>query len=147
MPRTDHTTVAELMAQLAANAVEIAALKADKEALSQRVFKLEEELALARLHRFAPRSEKRVDRVFNEAEQIGVEDEAVSCDSDTICQIQDCQRLKSSKAKSVGANRYRKTCHASASSMTFLRIRKAARAAASECIAWAKPSPSSFILR
>jgi len=72
------------MAQLAANAVEIAALKADKDALSQRVFKLEEELALARLHRFAPRSEKRVDRVFNEAEQIAVEDEVVGCDNDTI---------------------------------------------------------------
>ncbi|EPE93946.1 transposase family protein (plasmid) [Rhizobium grahamii CCGE 502] len=34
------------MAQLAANAAEIAALKAEKEALSRRVVKLEEELAL-----------------------------------------------------------------------------------------------------
>ncbi|MGO7770629.1 hypothetical protein ACC736_37330, partial [Rhizobium ruizarguesonis] len=56
---------AELMAQLAANAAEIAALKAEKEALSARVIKLEEELALAQLHRFAPRSEKHVDRLCN----------------------------------------------------------------------------------
>lgn len=74
MNRTGEPDVAELMAQLAANAAEIAALKAEKEALSARVVKLEEELALARLHRFAPRSEKHVDRLFNEAEQIAGED-------------------------------------------------------------------------
>ena len=69
MTRTGEPDVAELMAQLAANAAEIAALKVEKEALSQRVVKLEEELALARLHRFAPRSEKHIDRLFNEAEE------------------------------------------------------------------------------
>jgi predicted RNase H-like nuclease len=63
------------MAQLAANAAEIAALKAEREALSARVVKLEDELTLARLHRFAPKSEKHVDRLFNEAEQVAVEDE------------------------------------------------------------------------
>ncbi|WP_410055182.1 hypothetical protein, partial [Microvirga sp. Mcv34] len=51
MTRTGTPTVAELMALLAASAAEITALKAEREALSQRVFKLEEELALARLHR------------------------------------------------------------------------------------------------
>ncbi len=55
MNRTGEPSVAELKAQLAAHAAEIAALKAEKEALSQRIIKLEEELALARLHRFAPR--------------------------------------------------------------------------------------------
>ena len=69
MTRTGEPSIAELMAQLAASAAEIAALKAEKEALSLRVVKLEEELALARLHRFAPRSEKHVDRLFNEAEE------------------------------------------------------------------------------
>jgi hypothetical protein len=73
MNRSGTPTVAELMAFLAANAAEIAALKAEREALAQRVFKLEEELALARLHRFAPRSEKHMDRVFNEAEKSVVE--------------------------------------------------------------------------
>lgn len=80
MNRTGNPGVEDLMALLAANAAEIAALKAEKEALAQRVFKLEEELALARLHRFAPRSEKRVDRVFNEAEQVACEDEAEDLD-------------------------------------------------------------------
>jgi hypothetical protein len=75
MIRAGEPDVAELMAQLAANAAEIAALKAEKEALSQRVVKLEEELALARLHRFAPRSEKHVDRIFNEAEEAADEDD------------------------------------------------------------------------
>ncbi|CCM78055.1 hypothetical protein BN77_p10007 [Rhizobium mesoamericanum STM3625] len=54
MTRTGEPSIAELMAQLAADAAEIAALKAEKEVLSQRVVKLEEELALAKLHRFAP---------------------------------------------------------------------------------------------
>ncbi|QYA14639.1 IS66 family transposase [Rhizobium sp. AB2/73] len=69
MNRTDNPTVEELMAQ-------IAALQAENQKLSERVFKLEEELALARLHRFAPRSEKGVDRVFNEAEQAALEADA-----------------------------------------------------------------------
>lgn len=76
MTRAGKPTVEELMAQLAASAAEIAALKTEKKALSQRIIKLEEELALARLQRFAPRSEKRADRVFNEAEQVAAEDEA-----------------------------------------------------------------------
>lgn len=75
MTRAREPSVAELMAQLAASAAEIAALKAEKEVLSRRVVKLEEELALARLHRFAPRSEKHVDRLFNEAEEASEEDD------------------------------------------------------------------------
>ncbi|MBX5212595.1 IS66 family transposase [Rhizobium sp. NZLR11] len=82
MNRTGEPSLAELMAQLAANAAEIAALKAEKEALSQRVVKLEEELALARLHRFAPRSEKHIDRIFNEAEEAAGEDD--SDDGDVV---------------------------------------------------------------
>lgn len=76
MNRPGEPNIAELMAQLAANAAEIAALKAEKEALSVRVVKLEEELALARLHRFAPKSEKHVDRLFDEAEQVADEEDA-----------------------------------------------------------------------
>ena len=75
MTRAGTPSVAELMALLAAHAAEIAALKAERDVLAQRVVKLEEELALARLHRFAPRSEKHMDRVFNEAEQSAVEGE------------------------------------------------------------------------
>ncbi|MGO7388688.1 IS66 family transposase, partial [Rhizobium ruizarguesonis] len=82
MIRSGEPSIAELMAQLAANAAEIAALKAEKEALSQRVVKLEEELALARLHRFAPRSEKHIDRIFNEAEDAAGEDD--SDDGDVV---------------------------------------------------------------
>lgn len=84
MNRAGTPTVAELMALLAANAAEIAALKAEREVLAQRVFKLEEELALAQLHRFAPRSEKRMDRVFNEAEKSAVEEGDEGCD-ETDC--------------------------------------------------------------
>jgi transposase len=76
MTRTGTPDVAELMALLAANAAENAALRAERDALEQRVFKLEEELALAQLHRFAPRSEKHVDRVFNEAEKAALEADA-----------------------------------------------------------------------
>ena len=80
MNRTGTSTVVELMTLLAANSAEIAALKAEREALARRVIKLEEELALARLHRFAPRSEKHMDRVFNEAEQAALE-----ADADEVC--------------------------------------------------------------
>ena len=60
----------------------IAALEAENRQLTDRVVKLEEELALARLHRFAPRSEKHVDRLFNEAEQAADEDDAGSATND-----------------------------------------------------------------
>lgn len=69
MTPANHLSIEALLAQLVANASEIAALKADKEALSARVSTLEEELRLARQHRFAPKSEKHMDRLFNEAEQ------------------------------------------------------------------------------
>lgn len=84
MIRPGEPSIAELMAQLAANAAEIAALKAEKEALSARVVKLEEELALARLHRFAPKSEKHVDRLFNEAEQVVDEGDRDRADGEVI---------------------------------------------------------------
>lgn len=84
MNRPGEPSIAELMAQLAANAAEIAALKAEKEALSARVVKLEEELALARLHRFAPKSEKHVDRLFDEAEQVVDEEDAGDDDDDLV---------------------------------------------------------------
>lgn len=69
MNRTGAPTVDELMAR-------IAALQAENRQLAERVVKLEEELALARLHRFAPKSEKHIDRLFNEAEQVAEEDDA-----------------------------------------------------------------------
>lgn len=62
----------------------IAALQAQNRQLTEHVVKLEEELALARLHRFAPRSEKHVDRLFNEAEQAADEDDADSEESDVV---------------------------------------------------------------
>ena len=67
MNRPGELTVEELMAR-------IAALQAENRQLTERVVKLEEELALARLHRFAPRSEKHVDRLFNEAERAADEE-------------------------------------------------------------------------
>ncbi|NEV03076.1 IS66 family transposase, partial [Bradyrhizobium sp. UFLA 03-164] len=51
MNRTGDPSVEVLLAR-------IAALQAENHQLADRVVKLEEELALARLHRFAPRSEK-----------------------------------------------------------------------------------------
>jgi len=70
MNRTDIPTVEELLAQLARATSEVSVLTAQNQQLHDRIQKLEEELALARLHRFAPRSEKRKDRTLNEAEQI-----------------------------------------------------------------------------
>ena len=64
-----QVTIEALKALIAAHAAEIATLKAENEKLAQCVTHLEEQLRLERLHRYAPRSEKRKDRLFNEAEQ------------------------------------------------------------------------------
>ncbi|MES0157530.1 transposase, partial [Mesorhizobium sp. M0018] len=77
MNRPGEPTVEALMAR-------IAALQAQNRQLTERVVKLEEELALARLHRFAPRSEKHIDRLFNEAEQAADEDAADNEDGDVV---------------------------------------------------------------
>src|SRR5215831_17068919 len=53
----------------------IAARTAENEKLAQRILHLEEQLRLERLHRYAPRSEKLTERIFNEAEQAAAEDE------------------------------------------------------------------------
>ena len=66
-------TTPELEALIAAHAAEIAALKAENEKLAQRVLHLEEQLRLERLHRYAPKSEKLKERIFNEAEQAAAE--------------------------------------------------------------------------
>ena len=81
MNRTGEPSVEVLLAR-------IAALQAENRQLAERVVKLEEELALARLHRFAPRSEKHVDRLFNEAEQAADEDDAGS-ETDNIAELPD----------------------------------------------------------
>ncbi|ESZ31348.1 IS66 family transposase [Mesorhizobium sp. L2C066B000] len=77
MNRPGEPTVEALMAR-------IAALQGQNRQLAERVVKLEEELALARLHRFAPKSEKHIDRLFNEAEQAADEDDADSEDGDVV---------------------------------------------------------------
>lgn len=77
MNRLDEPTVEELMAR-------IAALQTQNRQLTERVVKLEEELALARLHRFAPRSEKRADRLFDEAEQVADEAGAGGEDGEVV---------------------------------------------------------------
>ena len=67
-------TTHELEALIAAHAAEIAALKAENEKLAQRVLHLEEQLRLERLHRYAPKSEKLKERIFNEAEQAAADE-------------------------------------------------------------------------
>ncbi len=68
-------TTEALKALIAAHAAEIAALKVENERLGQRVVHLEEQLRLERLHRYAPRSEKLTERIFNEAEQAAAGEE------------------------------------------------------------------------
>jgi transposase len=70
-----EATTETLQALIAAHAAEIMALKAENKKLAQRVSDLEEQLRLERLHRYAPRSEKLRERIFNEAEQAAGEGE------------------------------------------------------------------------
>jgi len=73
MNRTSTPTIEELLALRDAQLAAIAALSAENTRLSSLVAKLEAELALARMHRYAPRSEKSKDRLLNEAEQAAAE--------------------------------------------------------------------------
>ena len=77
MIRSGEPDVAALLAR-------IAALQAENRHLTARVAQLEEDLALARLHRFAPKSEKHIDRLFNEAEQVVDEDDGDREDGEVI---------------------------------------------------------------
>ncbi|MET4214753.1 transposase [Bradyrhizobium sp. LA2.1] len=73
MTMSRKPTTHELEALIAAHAAEIAAPKAEDEKLAQCVLHLEEQLRLERLHRYAPKSEKLKERIFNEAEQAAAE--------------------------------------------------------------------------
>jgi transposase len=77
MIRPGEPDVEELLAR-------IAALQVENRQLTERVVKLEEELVLARLHRFAPKSEKHIDRLFDEAEQVADEEDAGDEDGDLV---------------------------------------------------------------
>src|SRR3954454_8309308 len=81
MNRTGEPSVEALLAR-------IAALQVENRQRTDRVVRLEEELGLAPLHRFAPRSEKHADRLFNEAEQAADEDDAGS-ETDNIAELPD----------------------------------------------------------
>ena len=72
---TREVTTEALTALIAAHTAESATLKAENEKLAQRISHLEEQLRLERLHRYAPRSEKLKERIFNEAEQVAGEGE------------------------------------------------------------------------
>lgn len=73
MKRTNDPTIEELLALRDAQLAAIAVLTAENTRLSSLVAKLDAELALARMHRYAPRSEKSKDRLLNEAEQAAAE--------------------------------------------------------------------------
>lgn len=92
MNRTGAPSVEELMAC-------IAALQAENRQLAERLVKLEEELALARLHRFAPKSEKHIDRFFNEAEQSAVEGDDAGCVETDCVDLPDTGLLATEKAQ------------------------------------------------
>lgn len=64
----------DLERTIAAQAAENAALKAQVQQLGLVIVALEEELRLERARRYAPRSEKTKERIFNEAEQAAAEE-------------------------------------------------------------------------
>ena len=72
MRRAPPTT--DLEKTIAAQAAENVALKAQVQQLGLVIVALEEELRLERARRYAPRSEKTKERIFNEAEQVAAEE-------------------------------------------------------------------------
>ena len=141
MNRPGEPDVEELMAR-------IAALQAENPPLAAGVVKLEEELALARLHRFAPKSERHIDRLFNEAERAADEDDADSEDGDVVV-LPDTglPATEGATGKKRGRKALPENCRASASSMTMPTTRRLVLAAVIRCIVWARPLPSNFISR
>jgi transposase len=69
LPRTAKAYIHELEARVATDAQLIAARDARIDELSRRLDALEEQYRLALARQYAPKSEKRKDRVFNEAEE------------------------------------------------------------------------------
>ncbi|WP_207005754.1 IS66 family transposase, partial [Trinickia mobilis] len=76
LPPAARAYLHELEARAASDAQRIAERDAQIAELTRRVEMLEEQYRLALAQRFAPRSEKRRDRVFNEAEQIAATEPA-----------------------------------------------------------------------
>ncbi len=125
-----------------------AALKAENEKLAQRVLHLEEQFALERLRRYAPKSEKLKERIFNEAEQAAAE----SRDDDDVEAVAVPDTGLPEAPKPAPKTRGRKPLpddlpRQRASNMIWVRIKRTVRAAAIGCIGWARPSPSSCTSR
>lgn len=76
LPQATKAYIDELEARAAADALRIAERDAQIAELTKRLDTLEEQYRLALAQRFAPKSEKRKDRVFNEAEQIAATEPA-----------------------------------------------------------------------
>jgi transposase len=76
LPPAAKTYIRDLEARASTDAQRIAERDAQIAELTKRVEMLEEQYRLALAQRFAPKSEKRRDRVFNEAEQIAATDPA-----------------------------------------------------------------------
>ncbi|MGF6482673.1 hypothetical protein QFZ91_004900 [Paraburkholderia sp. JPY419] len=104
--------------------------------LAQRIQTLEERLRLAQSQRFAPRSVKLKDRVFNEAEQMAQAydnaDDAFALPDTGLPQVNEPERGKRGR-KPLPAN-----LRPSASNTTCLRTRRFAPAAVTGCTAWAR---------
>lgn len=124
----------------------IAALQAENRQLTERVVKLEEELALARLHRFAPKSEKHVDRIFNEAEQAADEDE-VDSDENDVVDLPDTglPSVESTTGNKRGRRALPENLPRERVEYDLPDDQKACPC--TRCIAWARPLPSNFISR
>jgi hypothetical protein len=140
-------TTEELKALIAAHAAEIAALKVENEKLTQRVMHLEEQLRLERLHRYAPRSEKLTERIFNEAEQAAAEGEEtddVEAASIAGTGLPDAEKPEPKKR---GRKPLPEDLPRERVEHDLPETKRPARAAGTGCTVWARPSASSCISR
>ena len=140
-------TSEELKALIAAHAAEIAALKVENEKLVQRVVHLEEQLRLERLHRYAPRSEKLTERIFNEAEQAAAESEET--DDVEAAPIADTGLPDAEKPepKKRGRKPLPEDLPRERIEHDLPEDHKACPCCRNECTGWARPSASSCISR
>ena len=139
-------TTEALKALIAAHAAEIAALKVENDKLAQRVVHLEEQLRLERLHRYAPRSEKLTERIFNEAEQAAAEGEETNDVEAAAMADTGLPDAEEPEPKKRGRKPLPEDLPRERVEHDLPEDQKA-RAAGTGCTGWAKPSASSCISR
>jgi transposase len=140
LPPAVQAYIRQLEAHAAQASAQIDVAQQHIATLTERIALLEEQFRLAQLKRFAPKSEKQADRLFNEAEQIAAAEAGAGGEEADAAFALPETGLPPTGEPARG-KRGRKPLpadlRARASNTTCRKTRRCAPAAAMACIAWA----------